>query len=173
MKKSVWITLFLLPSFFLGGCSGEDGEEGKVIITLNTDHLFPQTPTQLFETTLSWGCLVISESKTACIYYYNGVLQTDSTITDTAKSFGPGTDGFTFVGHNEAFSDLEGGTRTWSQLVYNSLTSPSTTPTTGTIDFPANEGEKGAFPAQDGDDGEDSVYTLRFNTVGDPTLLEY
>ena len=112
----------------------------------------------------NWAFVVLSSSKTGCIYYYNGVEQTDATISDAAKSAGPGSSSeFTFVSSGTNFSGYEAGSRTYSISLYTSIVDSSPRTLSGSVDLYANKGTEGtnggegSIPNKDGDDGDDGT----------------
>lgn len=120
-QKHLFVTLMIaaFACCSLINCGGDDTPLGKVSITLTASDQFkaPNTDESGATTKVIWGCLVLDDTTTACMYYYNGEMQTDSKMSTEAISAGPGSSGFTFVAPGTKFSDIEGGIRIYSHYV--------------------------------------------------------
>ena len=151
MKKSstsILLIISVLALSFFTSCGEDDVPVGKISVLLDANDAFksPNSDQTGSTTSVVWGCLVLDETTTACLYYYNGEMQVDGNMSADAIDAGPGTTGFTFVAPLTEFSELEGGERTYSHFsaIYdNSTGNPIETPfeLNGTFDLYANVGE--------------------------------
>ncbi len=165
----------------IAGCKGADGDngttgaDGAIFIKLTVDSSFTAANTGS-GTKANWACVVLSSSKTGCIYYYNGVEQLDGSISDAAASAGPGTSSeYTFVTSGTTFSGYAAGSRTYSIQLYTSTTDSAVRSLSGTVNLSANAGTagtaggSGSIPMKDGDDGvngadgADKLWALNFS----------
>ena len=157
----------ILFSFLILSCGEEKGKDGKINVTLNLNDSLTGGPSGSQGTTIAWGCLVMSDSETYCVYYYNGEAQVDGSISDAAASAGPGTSGFKFVANGTKVTGYEGGPREYYVKQASYLNGSETaTPYdgSGTVDLYSNAGK------DDGADGADINWVVTFGTAGDPVL---
>ena len=158
------LTIMLVTT--LWSCGEEDESKfGKITLTMNMYDPDKST-TDSSITLVTYGCVVLSSSSTACLYYYNGTEQLDGQVSTDAASAGPGSDGYTYVADGATISDLEGGSRTYtfSKTSYQNG-SVSGTPVTysGELDLYANKGSGGSA-------GETVNWVVSFGSSGAPTV---
>ena len=158
--------LYLLSlSILLFACGEEDEEEapGQINIKLSLYSGLQSASTDSAVTTVNWACIVLTETETACMYYYNGVAQVDGSISSAAASAGPGTDGFTFVESGSVIEDVAAGQHTFTESYAqyrNGSTVGTPTSNSGEVELYANP-------------GEDNNVELSFGTAGPPTMTNF
>ena len=86
--KGKLFVAMLLALLLVSSCKDS---EGTITLVLNVNSTFSESSTDTDNPIINWSCVVLSSAKTACIYYYNGDLQTRSNFTTAAWAFAPGT----------------------------------------------------------------------------------
>lgn len=160
-SKLAYLFLSITAIGTLTNC-GEDTEpDGSISITLEATSAFQADNTDQTVTTVTWGCVVLNESLTACIYNYNGEIQIDGKISNDALEAGPGSAGITFVPANTTFSELEGGPRTYSLFVgrFDNTSGNS-------IELLELSGDLDLYASP----GVDEAWTVNFGTGGAPVV---
>ncbi|MDX2470897.1 MAG: hypothetical protein QNL04_10025 [SAR324 cluster bacterium] len=133
MKKLKFLLVAVVALGLVAGCKNSDG---TVTILLKVNNTFADSSTDTDNPIINWACVVLSTSKTACIYYYNGTLQTRSNISSSGGwTYAPGTSyEYDYVGPGATYLQITGGDHDFSSFHREGSVSETTSGTIRLMD---------------------------------------